>query len=144
LSLAGPAPDPDGLHLRINLPEHKLEVVEGGEVVRSYRATIGSPRYPTPTGSFAITRIEWNPWWVPPASKWAAGKKRTPPGPRNPMGRVKMQFDRLLYVHGTSNEAQLGEPASHGCIRLANQDALELARFLAERAGVLPGDIDEL
>jgi len=33
---------------------------------------------------------------------------------------------RFIYLHGTNHEAQLGRPASHGCVRLANADVTEL------------------
>lgn len=34
--------------------------------------------------------------------------------------------DRFIYIHGTNHEEQIGEPASHGCIRMRNADLLEL------------------
>ena len=33
---------------------------------------------------------------------------------------------RYIYIHGTDEEGRLGQPASHGCIRMANQDVIEL------------------
>lgn len=33
---------------------------------------------------------------------------------------------RFIYIHGTNHEENLGEPASHGCIRMRNSDLLEL------------------
>jgi UDP-N-acetylmuramate-alanine ligase len=38
---------------------------------------------------------------------------------------------RYVYLHGTNHEAALGEPASHGCVRLANDDVIELAGRVA-------------
>ena len=46
------------------------------------------------------------------------------------MGRVKLQFSDLLYIHGTTEESWLGAPASHGCVRMSNRDLIELARLL--------------
>ena len=123
------------LRLSINLPSYQLEVWDGEEKIRSYTATIGSPSFPTPTGGFQISRIEWNPSWNPPPSPWAQGKKPIPPGPANPMGRAKLQFDTYLYVHGTNKDEELGGAHSHGCIRLSNADALDLARLVATRTG---------
>jgi murein L,D-transpeptidase YcbB/YkuD len=142
---AAPTSDPtptsglggDSLTLTLNIPTYKLEVRDGSEVIRSYWVTIGMPEYPTPTGSFKITRIEWNPRWVPPSSPWAKGKTEKAPGKGNPMGRVKLQFDDFLYVHGTWRPDELGGPYSHGCVRLKNEDALDLARLIAERQQVL-------
>jgi hypothetical protein len=46
------------------------------------------------------------------------------------MGRVKLNIDELYYIHGTTAEGRLGAPASHGCIRMANRDVVDLARRL--------------
>jgi murein L,D-transpeptidase YcbB/YkuD len=139
----GPPVPEEGILLRINLPSYRLEVFRDGERVRSYPVAIGLPDYPTPQGAFPVSRVTWNPWWNPPARPWARGSERTPPGPGNPMGRAKIEFDSLYYLHG-SREA-LERPASHGCIRLSNEDALDLARFLATEAGALaPEEIDLL
>ncbi|MDQ3119778.1 MAG: L,D-transpeptidase [Verrucomicrobiota bacterium] len=35
-------------------------------------------------------------------------------------------FERYIYIHGTNHEEQIGEPASHGCIRMRNADVAEL------------------
>ncbi len=35
-------------------------------------------------------------------------------------------FRRTIYIHGTPQEDRIGTPASHGCIRLRNQDVMEL------------------
>jgi murein L,D-transpeptidase YcbB/YkuD len=133
----GHAPE-EPLRLTLNLSSRRLEVWEGEERIRNYRVTIGQDMYPTPTGNYAISRIEWNPRWVPPPGRdWTRGKKERAPGKGNPMGRVKMQFDDYLYVHGTWSTGQLGGAHSHGCVRLSNQDALELARMIALRQGVV-------
>ena len=34
--------------------------------------------------------------------------------------------ERYIYIHGTNHEAQIGEPASHGCVRMRNGDIIEL------------------
>ena len=46
------------------------------------------------------------------------------------MGRVKLQFADLLYIHGTMEEHRLGAPASHGCVRMKNSDLIELTRLV--------------
>src|SRR5688500_10823235 len=35
-------------------------------------------------------------------------------------------YERCIYVHGTNHEGQIGEPASHGCVRMRNRDLAEL------------------
>ncbi len=54
-------------------------------------------------------------------------------------------LERFIYLHGTNKEAQLGQPVSHGCVRLANSDVVDLFEQLAEGDLVLiaeepPGD----
>lgn len=119
-----------GLRLVLNIPASRLDVYEGETVTRSYQVSVGRRGFETPGGRYRVSRIVWNPWWHPPDSKWARGKKPTPPGPGNPMGRVKLQFAELLYIHGTTEEDRLGAPASHGCVRMANRDLLELTRLV--------------
>jgi len=137
-------PAPDGeLRLELNLPARRLDVSVYGEILRSHVVAVGEATFPTPLGSFEITRIIWNPWWYPPPSDWAAGKEITPPGPKNPMGRVKLYFRELYFIHGTPDTKSLGCAASHGCIRMANEDAVALAR-LVHAYGVPGADETEI
>lgn len=41
-------------------------------------------------------------------------------------------FDRLIYLHGTNGEHHIGQPGSHGCIRLGNADIIELFDLVTE------------
>jgi len=118
----------------LNTAAYRLHVYENGERTHSYRVAVGKRGHRTPTGSYRISRVVWNPWWHPPNRPWARGKKPTPPGPRNPMGRAKLYFRNLYYIHGTPYRKSLGTPASHGCVRMANSDVIELARLVHEHA----------
>ena len=40
-------------------------------------------------------------------------------------------FNRYIYIHGTSEEGLIGQPASHGCIRLLNKDVIELYKLVS-------------
>jgi murein L,D-transpeptidase YcbB/YkuD len=117
------------LRIDINLPAFRLDAYVDDSLVRSMPIAPGMPAYKSPRGDYAITSIEWNPWWIPPASPWAKKEKVTPPGPANPMGRVKLNFSGLYFVHGSPFDASIGTAASHGCIRLHNADAIALARL---------------
>lgn len=119
-----------GLRLVLNLATRRLHVYEGGKRTRTYVVSVGKPGHRTPRGRFRINHVVWNPWWHPPKSDWARGKKPTPPGPRNPMGRVKMYFRSMYYIHGTPETSTLGQPVSHGCVRMYNKDAIALARLV--------------
>jgi len=116
------------LRLSLNIPAFRLDVSVDGYPVRSYPVAVGTRRYPTPTGSFLVDLVVWNPWWIPPESDWAKDERPTPPGPDNPVGKVKLRFRGLYFLHGTPFESSIGKAASHGCVRMANRDAVDLAR----------------
>jgi murein L,D-transpeptidase YcbB/YkuD len=126
------------MEIVVNIAAGRLDVFQAGERVRSYPVSVGMARYATPTGSADIRRMVWNPSWTPPPNaEWARDEKPAGPGWGNPMGRVKMHLFEDYYIHGTprSNEARLGRPASHGCIRMRNQDAMELAQLVLRADG---------
>jgi L,D-transpeptidase ErfK/SrfK len=125
------------LRLEVSLADRRLHVYQGETELASYPVAIGKEQHPTPTGQFQIRRVIWNPRWVPPKVGWAKGKTPKGPGdPENPMGRVKMFFqDPDYYIHGTNREDTLGEAASHGCVRMANEDIVALAQLVMEHGG---------
>ncbi|MCR4341124.1 MAG: L,D-transpeptidase [Gemmatimonadaceae bacterium] len=138
--------DSSALRLVVNAPAYRLDVFEHGVLTRSYGVAIGTPRYPTPRGSFTVSEVEWNPWWIPPPAEWARKDTVTPPGPANPMGRVKLYFQTLYFVHGTPAEKSIGTAASHGCVRMKNLDAIALARLVQRHAAphITDADVDSL
>ncbi len=127
----------DDFVLVVDLSERRLHVMENGQEVQSFPVAVGRPSYPTPTGSFRIRHITWNPSWVPPDSKWARHRTAKAPGQSgNPMGNVKMFFsDGGFYIHGTREYDSLGEPESHGCVRMANGAAVQLAQEVMAHGG---------
>jgi murein L,D-transpeptidase YcbB/YkuD len=137
-AIAAPARAQGPMELVVNIPAGRLDVMQGGERVRSYPVSVGRARYATPTGATGLRRMVWNPTWTPPpGAAWARGEKKTGPGWSNPMGRVKIHLFGDYYVHGTpaGNERFLGSPASHGCIRMRNSDVMELARMILREDG---------
>ena len=59
--------------------------------------------------------------WVLSRILWLSGKELGV----NRLGSVDT-MQRFIYIHGTPDESQLGEPFSHGCIRMSNDDVIEL------------------
>ena len=53
----------------------------------------------------------------------------------NKGGRVDT-FKRGIYIHGTSNEKSIGKPSSHGCIRMKNNDIVELFNSVGKQIPV--------
>jgi lipoprotein-anchoring transpeptidase ErfK/SrfK len=117
----------------INRGSNQLTLFNGSTVVRKFGAATGTAQYPTPAGTFSIAVMQKNPWWRPPDSDWARGKKPIPPGPGNPLGTRWMGLTApLVGIHGTPDAASIGYSASHGCIRMHIPDAT----WLFERVDV--------
>jgi lipoprotein-anchoring transpeptidase ErfK/SrfK len=127
----------EAFHLVVDLSDRQLHVVEHGETTESYNVAVGKPEHPTPRGEFRISRIVWNPRWVPPDAAWARNKRARAPGdPRNPMGKVKIFFRQPdYYIHGTHQTDSLGQAESHGCVRMRNSEVTALARRVMENGG---------
>ena len=135
-----------GLEIVVNVPAGEMAVAEGDGFVRVYPVTVGKRSHPTPVGEYTLTKAIWNPWWHPPKSPWARSRKAQPPGPDNAMGRAKLYFKPLYFIHGTAETEALGSPASHGCVRMSNQDVIALARLVHRHAtpGLDPALLDAL
>jgi lipoprotein-anchoring transpeptidase ErfK/SrfK len=109
----------------------------GGKPIAVYPATIGSEHDPLPIGSWKVTKVEWNPtFYYDPNLFWNAkpqdAKAKIKPGPRNPVGVVWIGLDREHYgLHGTPFPASIGHAESHGCVRLTNWDAAEIAQIVS-------------
>lgn len=123
--------------LAVSTKKNIMELRVGGKTIRTYDVSVGKKAHPTPHGTFRVNHIIWNPPWVPPKEKWAKGKKPEAPGSKkNPMKVVKIFFKEPdYYIHGTSHEDALGGAASHGCIRMSQQDAFRLGRYLMDHGG---------
>ncbi len=92
---------------------------------RSPSAQIGLE---TPAGLYTIQNKQVNPTWNVPDSDWAgdlAGKS-IPPGPDNPLKARWMGIYDGAGIHGTSDIGSLGSAASHGCVRMAVPDVVDL------------------
>jgi lipoprotein-anchoring transpeptidase ErfK/SrfK len=104
-----------------------------GRVIAWYAATIGSEHDPLPIGDWKITGVLRNPpFHYNPDLFWDANttdqKALIHAGPNNPVGVVWMSLSKEHYgIHGSPEPSHIGHSESHGCIRLTNWDAAELA-----------------
>jgi lipoprotein-anchoring transpeptidase ErfK/SrfK len=111
-----------------------------GKLLAYYVATIGSDHDPLPIGNWKILGVSRNPvFHYNPDLFWDAKpgdtKATIQPGPNNPVGLVWIDLSKEHYgIHGTPDPALIGHAFSHGCIRLTNWDALDLAAMV--RPGV--------
>jgi len=96
--------------------------------VKSYTVAIGAQGFDTPTGLYHIQDKQVDPVWNVPDSDWAgslAGQS-IPPGPDNPLKARWMGIYNGAGIHGTDDTASLGSAASHGCVRMAVADVIDL------------------
>jgi lipoprotein-anchoring transpeptidase ErfK/SrfK len=107
------------------------------KVLARYPATMGSEHDPLPLGNWKITGVQQDPpfnynpdlFWDAKATQ---SKAKIAPGPNNPVGVVWIDLSKEHYgIHGTPEPSQIGKTESHGCIRLTNWDAAELAKMVA-------------
>ncbi len=125
----------DNLTLNVNIPSLELTVRQGEETIKKYKVAVGALNHKTPViPEGQIKDVIWNPAWYPPTYRaWAKDAKIEPPGPNNPLGPVKMPVKGDVILHGTNQESSIGRAASHGCMRMKNKEAMELAWFLQTR-----------
>jgi len=141
------------LRLQVSIDDQMLRVLDDRELIRAYPISSGlkgvgfkEGSYRTPTGRFRIAEKigqEAEPGTIfdarIPVGVWS---------PDSPMlendliltrilridgldSENNNTFDRYIYLHGTNREDLLGEPASHGCLRMANHDIIELFDLVA-------------
>ncbi len=104
-------------------------VFKRGKLVRSYRVAVGEPRYPTPMGKFVVQTKQVDPPWNVPNSDWAgelAGTTVPGGAPNNPLKARWIGFNGSVGFHGTASVGSLGTAASHGCVRMAVPDVIDL------------------
>lgn len=134
-------PDPTGERpgtLVVSTAQRYLYLVqEGGQALR-YGVGIGREGFAWSGRAEIARKAKW-PTWTPPhemilrdpnAAPWANGM---PGGLGNPLGARALYIyrdgrDTLYRLHGTSDPSTIGEAVSSGCVRLLNQDVIDLYR----------------
>lgn len=148
----------DRLHVvEISVPEQRMALYRKGERIREYPVSTskfgigdGGGSYRTPLGRFEIARkLGGNrpPGAVLKDRKWT-GEILPPNAPgRDPIvSRIlwlrglepqnRNAYDRYIYIHGTTEERNIGRPVSYGCIRMRSRDVIDLYDIVGRGAGV--------
>ncbi len=131
-------PDFKRRQIQIDTKERILELYEGDTLVASFPITPGSSRLPAPAGTWRILGIATLPWFRHDEGVLNHGVRTSnfhniPAGPSNPVGVVWIGLNKPgIGIHGTNNPQTIGRAASHGCIRLANWDAIRLVGMITE------------
>ena len=111
-----------------------------GKVLASYPATIGSDKYPSPSGTMKVKAVAPEPayYFSPEGRQWGPDEKlKIAPGPNNPIGGTWIDLEKEGYgIHGSPDPSKVAKRASHGCVRLTNWDAEELAELVEVGATV--------
>ncbi len=109
----------------LRLGERRVYVYEGEEEVASYPVAIGKPGWETPTGNFKVIQLVENPQWQNP---WTG--EVMPAGPNTALGLRWIGFwtdgKDTIGFHGTPTVDSIGYAASHGCVRMYNEDVVNL------------------
>jgi lipoprotein-anchoring transpeptidase ErfK/SrfK len=107
----------------------KLRFYRNLELQKEYTVAVGALGFDTPAGLYHIQNKAVNPAWSVPNSDWAGSLAGTvvPGGvPENPLKARWMGIYDGAGIHGTDQTYSLGTAASHGCIRMAIPDVIEL------------------
>lgn len=119
-------PKTQPMRLEIRLKQRRVEVYQGETKIKTYAIAVGRPGWETPKGTFKVRQMLRNPTWIHPFTGEAI------PGgdPENPLGRFWIGFwtngKQWIGFHGTPKPESVGTAASHGCIRMYNQDIAAL------------------
>ncbi|MDD9265664.1 L,D-transpeptidase [Paenibacillus sp. GCM10023248] len=124
---ADPLQEP--LRIVIDTEKHRLALVSGSYILRSYPVGLGGDK--TPQGEFYISE-----------------KVRNPNGKSNgEFGSRGMTLSDTLYaIHGTNKPSSIGKDESHGCVRMLQADVEELYNMVAHQTkvtigkGILPAE----
>ena len=122
----------------VNGSDHSVTARDSeGKILAFYPASVGSFHDPLPVGKWKILGKKFNPeFHYNPNLFWDSENKDVkatlPPGPKSPVGVVWISLSKEHYgIHGTPEPSAIGKTQSHGCIRLTNWDAEELANMVA-------------
>lgn len=134
------------MHIYVHVPSQTLDLIDGNTVLRRYVVSTsrfglgtepGSER--TPTGRFCIAEkhgdgAEPGEVFV---SRVATGQRGTETDESDHVqtrilwlagldAENANTYERYIYIHGTNAESRLGTLASHGCVRMGNEDIIDL------------------
>lgn len=139
------SPHPAGSVI-VNTATYHLHLVEPNGAAMRYGVGLGKAGFEWSGQGVIQWKAAW-PKWTPPAemiarnpnlAPWSAQNGGMPPGPKNPLGARALYIfqngqDTLYRVHGTPDPFSIGKAVSDGCVRMINQDVIDL--FARVRSG---------
>jgi len=139
--------------IEVSIDDQELRVLEASEIIARFPVSTsakgtgfkeGSLR--TPVGRFRISRSigEGEPWGTIFKGRVPVGLWQPGDGSAGDLVLTRIltldgldkrnanTLSRFIYIHGTNDEQHIGQPASHGCIRLRNDDMIRLFELMTE------------
>ena len=127
-----------------------LYLVEPGGTAMRYGVGIGRQGFEWSGRAHVAWKRPW-PTWTPPDTmiarqpeleKWSIRNGGMPPGLNNPLGARALyifegKVDTLYRLHGTNEPHSIGNAVSSGCVRLINQDVIDLYDRVRSGAPIL-------
>ena len=134
------------MRIYVHVPSQTLDLLDGDTLVRRY--VISTSRFglgfepgsnKTPTGVFRVAEKHGDgaPAGMIFKSRVATGELGHEDDPKDHVqtrilwlageeAENANSYDRYIYIHGTNAESKLGTPASEGCVRMQNDDMIDL------------------
>jgi lipoprotein-anchoring transpeptidase ErfK/SrfK len=113
----------------IDTPNKFLFLVQGGGKAMRYGIGVGRPGFTWSGVKTISAKKEW-PAWTPPPEMLARRPdlpRHMEGGPQNPLGARAMYLGSSLYrIHGSNEPWTIGTNVSSGCIRMRNEDVIDL------------------
>lgn len=161
--VANPFPDRARGTIVIDPDATLLHFVESPEKAMRYGVSVGAAGFAWEGEARLQFCRKWPRWKVPASmierkpelAPYSVANGGMDPGPDNPMGARALYLfkngkDTLYRVHGSASAQELGQAVSSGCIRMLNQDAIDLHERAVHGASVVvlpsarPGDPEML
>ncbi len=121
-------PEPPGTVV-VDTPRKFLYFIEGRGRATRYGIGVGRPGFEWSGVKMVSRKAEW-PDWTPPAQMLARRPdlpRHMEGGPANPLGARALYLGSSLYrIHGTNEPGTIGQNVSSGCIRMMNEDVVDL------------------
>ena len=118
-------PEEIKLRLVLRLSDRRVYVYRDDREIASYPVAVGKEGWETPTGDYEVIQLVTNPRWRSP---WTG--EVFDPGPDSPLGLRWIGFwtdgSNFIGFHGTPTLDSIGQAASHGCVRMRNEDIVAL------------------
>ena len=122
------------LSIRVNLERHLLDVYLGESLVKEFAVGVGKASTPTFPGTYEVKDKYLNPDWHSPTGLIPYGD------PKNELGDAWIPISspekpKGYGIHGTIKPETVGTDCSNGCVRLRNEEAVEMIGWVRTAKG---------